>query len=243
MNDRDWIDELSNYLQQNFLRLCEVLGQPRSINELRINPPLAIVEAKYFLLGLESGLFRLDEKECVQSELLPRPSSGNFKQELCQIFVLSPPPPRIVRENICQLATASSLVFQRGWLPSQIKIGTDDSASYGVDMIVESAAGETLICVEIKRSVHELQKFTSDFRQCCKRGEHAKADCAFQQNHGLFEFCGRHEPTYLWIVAPGHDVCLKLSYAGGMIEIEELDTLPPRSHIEFGLSQSSTDAQ
>ena len=236
MNDRDWIGELSNYLQRIFFQLGEALGQPRSISELRLNPPLAIEEAKYFLLGLESGLFRLEEEGYVQSELLPH----NFKQGPGQIFALRPPPPRIVREGIFQLATASTLVLQRGWLPGQIKVGADDAASYGVDMVVKSAAGEILACVEIKRSLPELQKFTSDFRQCCKRGEHAKAECAFQQNHGMYEFCVRSQPTYLWVVAPGDDVCFKLSYAGTIIEIEELDTLPSRSHIEFEDHQMRT---
>ena len=243
VNDRDWVGELSSYLQQVFLRFCEVLGQPRSISELRLNPPLAIEEAYCVLLGLEAGLFRVDEEGFVESELLPYPGEGNLKRGLCQIFALSPPPARIVRENICRLATVSALVLQHGWLSSQIKMATGDTASYGVDMIVESAAGEILVCVEIKRSAHELQKFTNDFRQCCKRGEHAKADCAFQQNHDMSEFCARYEPPYLWIVAPGEDVCFKLSYANRMIELEELETLPRRSHIEFGSSQSSTNSQ
>lgn len=229
MNDRDWVGELSNYLQRLFLRLSEA----HSIGELRVNPPLATEEAKYVLLGLESGLFRIDEEGSVEGEVLPSPSGSNFKRDLCQVFVVSPPPPRLVRESICQLATASSLILQRGWLPSQVRMGMDDTATYGVDIIVESA-GEIFVCVEIKRSVHELQKFASDFRQCCRRGTHAKADCAFQQNHGIFEFCARYEPAYLWIVAPDGDACFKLNRAQATIEIEELNTLPRRSHIEFG---------
>ena len=239
MNDRDWVRDLSNYLRQSFVRLCEVLGQPRPIRDLRSNPPLAVEEAKAFLLGLESSLFHFDENARVQSESLPYPSKDNPGVELCQIFALNPPPPRIVRESICQLATASALVLERGWLPNQIKMGTIDALDYGVDMIVESVAGELLVCVEIKRSVHELQKFGGDFQQCCRRGEHAKADCAFQQNHDMFEFCARYQPAYLWVVAPGHDVCCKLNYFGGMVEFEELETLPRRSHVEFGSSSSS----
>jgi hypothetical protein len=236
MNDRDWVGEVANYLQQTFQRLCETPGTFRAAGDVRLNPPLTLEEAKFFLLGLESELFRIDEQGYVQSEFLARPER-NFRQALSQLFAFSPPP-RIVRESVCQLATVSALVLQRGWLPSQIKIEPDEAASYGVDLIIESGAGKILICVEIKRSLHELQKFTSDFRQCCKRGEHAKADCAFQQNHGMFEFCSRSQPTYLWAVAPGCDVCFKLSYANEAIELEELDALPPRSHIEFGLSQA-----
>ena len=236
MNDRDWVRDLSNYLLQGFVRLCEVLGQSRPATELRSNPPLEIEEAKHFLLGLENGLFHFDENVRLQSELLPYPGTDNSKTELCQIFALNPPP-RIVRESICQLATASALVLDRGWLPGQIKMGTVGPLEYGVDMVIESDTGELLVSVEIKRSVHELQKFASDFQQCCRRGEHAKGDCAFQQNHGMFEFCARYEPPYLWIVAPDDDVCFKLSYANQIVEIEELETLPRRSHIEFGFSQ------
>jgi hypothetical protein len=243
VNDRDWVGVVSNYLQQRFLRVCEALGQAPLIHALRINPPLAVEEAKYFLYGLEEELFRVDEKGCIQSELLPHPSRGSLKQDLGQIFAISPPPARLVRESICQLATVSDLVLQRGWPPSQVRMGTDDVASHGVDMIVDSVAGEILLGVEIKRSAHELEKFASDFRQCCKRGEHLKADCAFQQNHGMFEFCDRYHPTYLWVVAPGGDVCFKLSYVNGMIESEKLETLPRRSHIEFRWSQGSTENQ
>ena len=150
---------------------------------------------------------------------------------------------RLVRESICQLATVSELVLHRGWPAGQVRMGTDNAAPYGIDVIVDSIAGETLLGVEIKRSVHELEKFTSDFRQCCKRREHAKADCAFQQNHGIFEFCARYHPTYLWVVAPGGDVCFKLNHANGVIEPEKLETLPRRSHIEFRWSQDLPENQ
>ena len=186
---------------------------------------------------MDNGLFHFDENARLQSESLPYPSKDKPSVELCQIFALNPPPPRIVRESICQLATASKLVLERGWLPSQIKMGTFDALEYGVDTIVESAAGDLLVGIEIKRSVHELEKFTNDFRQCVRRGAHAKAECAFQQNHQMHEYCVRYKPTYLWIAAPGGDVCFKLSYANQIVKIEELETLPRRSHIEFGLSQ------
>jgi hypothetical protein len=234
VSNREWVEEVLNYLQKSFAHLCELTGQPHSISTLRINPSLAIEEAKFFLLGVEGELFRLDEEGCVQSKLLP----VSHDVRSLQVFCLRPPPAHLVRESICQLATFSSLILQRGWLPDQIKMGPDHAASYGVDMIIESISGKILVAVEIKRSVHELQKFAGDFRQCCKRGQHAKADCAFQQNHGMFEFCRRYQPAYLWIVAPDANVCFQLGYANAMIEGNELHTLPPRSHIELGLEQS-----
>jgi hypothetical protein len=70
------------------------------------------------------------------------------------------------------------------------------------------------------------------------RGAHAKAECAFQQNHQMHEYCDRYKPPYLWIVAPGAYICYEFTYRDAMIEMNELDTLPPRSHIEFGSEQS-----
>ena len=123
MNERDWARDLSNYLQQSFRRLCEVLGQSRPVGELRPNPALGVEEAKHFLLGMESGLFYFDENARLQSESLSYLGTDNSSTELCQIFALNPPP-RIIRESICQLASASALVLDRGWMPSQIKMGT-----------------------------------------------------------------------------------------------------------------------
>jgi hypothetical protein len=228
VSDRDWVGELASYLQKSFAQICEQASQPRSMSELRINPPLAIAEAKFFLLGLEGGLFRLDDQGRLQSELLAT-SPG---EDAPEVFSLRSLPPHLVRESICQLATFSSLILQRGWLPTQIEM-EQSFASYGIDMTVKSSAGEIFVGVEIKRSEHELQKLASDFRQCCQRGRHAKADCAFQQNHGICEFCERYRPRYLWAVAPGRDVCFKLKYESETIALEELKTLPPRSHIEF----------
>jgi hypothetical protein len=240
VKERDWVGELSNYLQHIFRRFCELPGQPpRSSNELRINPPLAVEEAKYFLLGLEHGLFRPYEEGYVRSDLLLYSGAEDCDQPVCQIFAHTPPPSRIVRESVCQLATASRLVFERGWLPNQIRIATGEPASHGVDMIVESDAGKTLVAVEVKRSEYELEKFANDFQQCCNRGEHPRSDCAFQQNHGLYEYCLRYEPPYLWAVAPGQDVCFELRCLDRIIELEGKQTLPPRSHIEFGSSQTA----
>ena len=195
-------------------------------------------EARHFLIALERGLFRIDDEGTAKSESFAHSVNSHAEQILGPIFAVTPSPPRLIRENVCQLATASMLVLERGWLPSQIRVQPDYAISSGIDAIIESAGGRMLAAIEIKRSAHELQKFTSDFRRCCQRGEHAKADCAFQQNHDTFEFCRHFQPPYLWIVAPEADVCYELIYRSAMIEMNELDTLPPRSHIEFGLEQS-----
>jgi hypothetical protein len=234
--ERDWVEELEGWLQDRFAELCETIGQPCPLSGLRINPGLGIEEARYFLLGLEAGLFQPDELSYVQSELLPPPSQGNNKQRMCQIFWHDPPPPRLSRECVCQLSTASSLIMKRGWLKSHVQmepdLKDDRDMSYGIDILVISPAGEILICVEVKRSVAELQKLMTDLRTCCRRGAHARDDCGFPQNHPKYEFCASHKPTYFWAVAPEADVCFRMRYEDGLIEPEQLISLPPRSRIE-----------
>jgi hypothetical protein len=234
--ERDWAFELERYLQERFTELCDAVGQPVASSGFRINPPLGSEEAKYFVLGLESGLFRLDREGYVQSELLPPPGNGNTRQEICRIFRPDPPPPRLFREGVCQLATAASLILKRGWLKGQIlmepSIKDDRSMAYGVDILVQSAAGNLLVCVEIKRSSAELQKLMRDFRQCCQRGPHAEAECGFPQNHPKYEFCALYKPAYFWAVAPYEDICFRMTYHNGTMNPEELETLPPRSALE-----------
>ena len=101
------------------------------------------------------------------------------------------------------------------------------------DILIRSITGELLVCVEVKRSVAELQKLITDLGACCKRGAHAQGDCGFPQNHPQFEFCALHKPIYFWGVAPDADVCLKMEYEGGSIELEQLPSLPARSLIEL----------
>jgi hypothetical protein len=108
----------------------------------------------------------------------------------------------------------------------------DRDMSYGIDILVKSPTGQILACVEVKRSVAELQKLITDLRTCCKRGEHAKDDCGFPQNHPKYEFCAFYKPIYFWAVAPDADVCFRMKYDDGSIELEQLISLPPRSMIE-----------
>ena len=234
--ERDWVGELERWLQDRFAELCETIGQPVPSSGLRINPALGLEESRYFLLGLEAGLFQPDELSYVQSALLPPPSKGSTRQKICQIFWHNPPPPRLFRECICQLSTASSLIMKRGWLKTHILMEPDckddRDMSYGIDILVKSPTGQILACVEVKRSVAELEKLVTDLRACCKRGAHAKDDCGFPQNHPKYEFCAFYKPTYFWAVAPDADVCFRMKYDDGSIELEQLISLPPRSMIE-----------
>ena len=235
MSERDWTGELERYLRDRFADLCATIGQAVPSSGLRINPPFGIEESKYFLLGMEAGLFLLDEEGYVQSELLHASSTGTAEQKACRIF-RHEPPPGLCRESVCQLSTASLLILKRGWLRSHILMEPDfqdqRGTSYGMDILVKSPAGPILICVEVKRTVAELEKMMTDLRTCCKRGAHASNDCGFPQNHPKYEFCAFYKPTYFWGVAPEVDVCFRMKYNGDSIELEQLSSLPPRSMIE-----------
>jgi hypothetical protein len=234
--ERDWVAELEEWLQDRFVELCKIIAQPVPFSGLRFNPALGVEESKYFLLGLEAGLFQPDEVGYIQSELLPPPSQGSTKQKVCQIFSYDSLPPRLVRECICQLSTASSLIVKRGWLTSHIQmepdLKDDRDMPYGIDILVKSPMGQVLACVEVKRSVAELRKLIMDLRACCTRGTHAKDDCGFPQNHPNYEFCASYKPAYFWAVAPDADVCFRMRYDVGSITLEQLVSLPPRSMME-----------
>ena len=230
--ERDWTSELEAYLQIRFAKLCAAIGQPVPLTALRISPPLALEESNYFLAGLEEGLFRPGPAGFFESELLL--TGGGGSEKMCRIFWPDPAPPRLFREGVCQLATASLLILKRGWLRSQVRLEAkeDRTSASGADVLVNSLAGELLICAVVKRSAAELTKLVMDLRACCKRGPHAKDDCGFPQNHPNYEFCARQKPPYLWAVAPEADICLRLTYRDSQIALEQLPSLPPRSMID-----------
>lgn len=238
VNERDWAAELEDYLQARYTDLCAVMEQPAPGFGIRIKPPLGREESKQFLLGLEAGLFRLDENGCAESELLPYSSHEGDSQKSYQIFWSDPAPIRLCREGVCQLATAAALILKRGWLRNQIEMQPglseqEGMAGCGVDILVKSLAGRILVCVVVKRTAEELQKLSVDFRQCCRRGSHAKSQCAFEQNHAKYEFCIMHQPAYFWAVAPDLEICFRIAYATGALDLEELSSLPARSMIEL----------
>ena len=243
MNERDWARDLSNYLQQSFRRLCRSARPVGPVGELRASIHRSQWRsAKHFLMAIGARPLSHRRERTPKSESLsPSRHTINSEQVLGPIFAHDSIPTATLFVKI----SASSPPLHAGvWNVVGFRVRSDgNNRSYaissGIDMIVESAGGRMLVCVEIKRSAHELQKFRNDFRRCCRCGcEHAKADCAFQQNHEMHEYCVSYRPPYLWIVAPEADVCYEFIYRSAMIEMNELDTLPPRSHIEFGLEQS-----
>jgi hypothetical protein len=229
------LSHTESLLQQEFVRICEAAGQRAPVSGLKISPPLAAWEAQYFLLGLEESLFAIDEEGQVQSDLM-----AGFEKGLGLGFAIFSPerPPRLLRENICQLAALSFLVLERGWLRGQVILERSRpehrSTPHGVDLLVRSTGDRTDIWVEVKRSAIELQKLIADLRACSRRGPHAHQDCGFPQNHPRYEFCILYQPTYLWAVASDAESCFRLIYENESIELELLPSLPPRSLLELG---------
>ena len=236
MTERDWVCELEGYLQDRFAGLCKTIGQRLPASGLRIIPPLATEEAKYFLLGVENELFQLDGEGYVASDLFPASNSAEIEQGMCQIFWYNSLPPRLFRESICQLSTASALILKRGWLRSHVRmepsIDEQTSVISGVDILVKSSDSRILIGVEVKRNAAELQKLVVDLQACSRRGPHTQDDCGFPQNHPKYEFCIVSRPNYFWAVAPDTEVCFRMKYEDGVV-LEQLTSLPPRSLIEL----------
>jgi hypothetical protein len=151
--------------------------------------------------------------------------------------LFSQEPPRLLRENVCQLATAVRLILERGWLKEHVTLRPSRlehrGATDGFDLSVRLLPDEILISVEVRRSRFELEKLIADLRACSRRGPHAHEDCGFPQNHPRHAFCVSTRPAYLWAVAPDGEICLAVKCEGEALDLETLSSLPPRSLLEL----------
>jgi hypothetical protein len=227
--------ELETWLQDRFAATCEAMGQRVPISGLRISPTLANWEAEYFLAGLTADLFAVDAQDRVTSEMFEPAGGGNEEPGSYRLF--SREPLRLLRENVCQLAAASRLVLQRGWLKRHLLFQPSRpehrATADGFDLLVRLDMDEILISVEVKRSQLELEKLIADLRACSRRGPHAHEDCGFPQNHPRHEFYLSQRPAYLWAVAPDGELCLAVKCEGHSLDLEPLSSLPPRSLLEM----------
>jgi hypothetical protein len=227
--------ELEAWLQGRFAGLCHAIGQAGPFSGLRISPPLADWETLYFVRGLEENFFAVDERGGVTSDLLEISDETETRPTSYQLF--SHPPPRLLRENVCQLAIAARLILERGWLKEHVVLqrgrGEHRPAAESFDLLVRLLADEILILVEVKRSRLELEKLITDLRACSRRGPHAHKDCGFPQNHPRHEFCVSKRPAYLWAVAPDGEICFAVKCEQESLDLEPLNSLPPRSLLEL----------
>lgn len=191
-------------------------------------------ETAHLELGLRQQLFALDEQNEMRSNLL---DTGSSDAETSYPLFCSGPPPRLLRENLCQLAAAARLIYERGWLPRQIVLEPSKpehrAAGDGFELLVKTQPERILIWVETKRSMVEIEKLIADLRACSRRGPHAHAECGFPQNHPRHEFALSARPEFLWAVAPDGDLSFALSYENNAMAVEPLPSLPPRSHLEL----------
>ena len=227
--------DLERWLQEKFAAMGEALGRTGPLPAFRIGPPLAEWEAIYFRRGLDEDLFRVSRRGEIESDLLRGDETGGERRSY-RIF--SAEPARLLRENVCQLATAARLVFERGWLPRHICLepGRPGHHSHadGFDLLVRSPEGKIFIWVEVRRSAAELGKLIADLRACSRRGPHAHEDCGFPQNHPRHEFCVANQPAYIWAVAPDGEIAFAINCMGAVLELAPLASLPPRSLFEMG---------
>ena len=86
-------------MQDRFAATCEAIGQRVPLSGLRISPPLADWEAKYFLLGLGEDLFAVDDHGRVASDLLVAAEDAQpYRLFSLELEPLSSLPPRSVLE-------------------------------------------------------------------------------------------------------------------------------------------------
>jgi hypothetical protein len=226
--------DLETWLHDKFAEMGETLGRIAPLSGLRIAPPLAEWEANYFRRGLEENLFQVNDRGEVDSLLVRREAGGDFPP----YRIFSSDPPRLLRENLCQLAAAARLIVERGWLPRHVFIepgrAEHHSQADHFDLLVRANDGEISIWVEVRRTAVELEKLVADLRACSRRGPHAHEDCGFPQNHPRHAFCVATRPSYLWAVAPDGEIALAVKCDGSTVELEPLGSLPPRSRFELG---------
>ena len=232
--ERPWQDEVQQYLESRLHAFAAALGQPMLSAGLRIGPPLGLDEAKNFMRGIEAGVFDVNERGQVQSELIRAGKVEGAEPGRFPIFAANPPPVRLCRRLVCVLSTAAALIVDRGWLRPQIEVAAIKEPENPADIIISSQDDRLLAAVVAKRTVYELVKLRSDLNQCSKRGPHSVDNCGFPQNHGTFEFLAANQPLYLWAVAPEAEICFKMDYQeNGTIVLEEFLSLPPRSLLEL----------
>ena len=227
--------DLETWLQDKFAKMGEALGRATPLSALRIAPPLAEWEATYFLLGLEEDLFQVNERGEVESLFL----RGEGEDDSRPYRIFSSEPPRLLRENVCQLAAAARLIIERGWLPRHVGLEPGQAQYHShaehFDLLVRSPdGGKIFIWVEVRRTTVELEKLIADLRACSRRGPHAHEDCGFPQNHPRHEFCVANQPAYIWAVAPDGEIAFAVNCMGTILELAPLSSLPPRSLFELG---------
>jgi hypothetical protein len=225
-----FIEQATALLHDRYQRLLRA-GANELTPGLAIKPGLDAKEAEYFLLGIERGIFSIDDESYVQSTVLPPPSKKGTQKRILQLFWRRQGRRYVFREGVCQLATVAELVLGHQWPIERIQMEPRSpefpNLAWAVDIILRGAGGTIVAGCEVKRNDRELDRLLKGFDYCCTRGSHSKAECEFKINHAKFEFCATKRPGWFMAVSPGKQVLLRLSYDNGGVTIgEQIGPLP-----------------
>ncbi len=227
MNERDWVLEADEYLRKKYVEF--VASRDDCSAELpEYSPPLALWEAKYFMLGLEKSLFDVDqEKSYVQTDILRNATKKNGKQQKTIQLIWNKSGKEKVglfREGVCQMATASYLSIHHNWDVSEIEI----EPANGVDILLKENQN-TIVCCEVKSNKKEFDTLILGFKYCCERGDHKRDECKYEKDHPKFAMCYELQPKYFHAVSPEEKQCFELGYADGKIQLHPIDKLPTKA--------------
>src|SRR3954466_5835183 len=159
--EREWQNELCCFLDEKYREFVAQANSMPATPALRISPPLSVDEAKYFLLGVEAGLFAVGADGQLQSSLIADDPA------IAELFSASR---GLMRITLCRFSTAAALILQRGWLPQQIQIGAPlkekELMPQQMDITVTASDGSLVAAVDIRRTTPELEKLRRDLQQC-----------------------------------------------------------------------------
>ena len=237
MTERDWIQEADAYLKQKYVEfLASKNGCPSELP--KYSPPLALWEARYFMLGLEKCLFSVDHEAYVQTKMLYPAPKKNDKQRTIQLIgkKRSGSEERnigLFRENVCQMATASYLSIHDKWDVSEIEMEPPRKVygdlEYAVDILLRENKESVAICCEVKRNKEEFDKLICAFKYCCERGDHKREECKYWGNHPKFAMCWKSHPKYFYAIYPEDRQCFELTYTDKNIHLHPIGELPTKA--------------
>src|SRR4051812_33122802 len=161
--ERPWAQELEEYLETKFRVVVDPQGPKLG---LRIVPSFGQDEAKFFLLGLETGLLEVDENGYLRHGF----ATAEHEVRMVDLFRLGGPRPELCRGLITSAALAAELVLDRGWLRQQVHLAPIPEAppEIAADVEIKSVEGKLLVTVFLERTAHQVAKLKRDLEQCGK---------------------------------------------------------------------------
>ena len=237
MTERDWIQEADAYLRQKYdYFLAGKKGCPSKLP--KYSPPLAMWEAKYFMLGLKKSLFTVDCETYVQTKMLYPAAKKNYRQRTIQLIWENMKTsgnkqiPGLFREGVCQMATASYLSIHDKWEVPEIELEPPKKdygdLAYAVDILLRESKERVAVCCEVKSNKKEFDQLMREFKHCCEIGDHKEEKCN-KDNHPKFAMCWALRPRYFYAISPEDRQCYELTYANEKMQLHPIDALPTKA--------------